>query len=129
MGSFFPGGGRAFFDKSMKVNICRYDLSLMAATSYEPPLHGRVKMLLRYDGFFSFAVVRQIDNLFYFDNIYSMVIIDFTMSAFAIERRGIAVAIKQAIIETAAASKMEIIGTAPNCRILLVAASMNTEQI
>ena len=28
--------------------------------SKEPPLHGRMKMYLLYDGFFSFAVVRQI---------------------------------------------------------------------
>ena len=31
-----------------------------AAPSYGPPLLGRMKMYLLYDGFFSFAVVRQI---------------------------------------------------------------------
>ena len=31
-----------------------------AALKNEPPLHGRMKMYLLYDGFFSFAVVRQI---------------------------------------------------------------------
>ena len=46
--------------------------------------------------------------------VYSIITIDFTISVLAIERRGIAVAIKQAMTETAAASKMEIIGTVPN---------------
>ncbi|MBQ3532957.1 MAG: hypothetical protein IJA51_04535 [Oscillospiraceae bacterium] len=32
--------------------------------SQKPPLHERVKMLLLYDGFFSFAVVRQIISIF-----------------------------------------------------------------
>ena len=31
-----------------------------AALKNEPPLHGRMKMYLLYDGFFSFAIVRQI---------------------------------------------------------------------
>ena len=31
-----------------------------AALKNEPPLHGRMEMCLLYDGFFSFAVVRQI---------------------------------------------------------------------
>ena len=31
-----------------------------AALKNEPPLFGRMKMYLLYDGFFSFAVVRQI---------------------------------------------------------------------
>ena len=30
-----------------------------AALKNEPPLHGRMEMCLLYDGFFSFAVVRQ----------------------------------------------------------------------
>ena len=61
--------------------------------------------------------------------VYSIITIDFTISVFAIERRGIAVAIKQAMTETVAASKIEIIGTVPNCRVLLTAASIKTEQI
>ena len=31
-----------------------------AALRIEPPFHGRIEMCLLYDGFFSFAVVRQI---------------------------------------------------------------------
>ena len=31
-----------------------------AALKIEPPFHGRMEMCLLYDGFFSFAVVRQI---------------------------------------------------------------------
>ena len=31
-----------------------------AALKIEPPFHGRIEMCLLYDGFFSFAVVRQI---------------------------------------------------------------------
>ena len=61
--------------------------------------------------------------------VYSILTIDFTISVLAIERRGIAVAIKQAMTETTAASKMEIIGTVPNCRVLLTAASIKTEQM
>ena len=34
-----------------------------AALKIEPPFHGRIEMCLLYDGFFSFAVVRQIDYL------------------------------------------------------------------
>ena len=61
--------------------------------------------------------------------VYSIITIDFTISVFAIERRGIAVAIKQAMTETAVASKMGIIGTVPNCRVLLTAASIKAAQI
>ena len=31
-----------------------------ATLKIEPPFHGRIEMYLLYDGFFSFAVVRQI---------------------------------------------------------------------
>ena len=85
MGRFFPGGGRAFFDKSMPVGFCRNGLCFMAATpfsrrfqqwnraialeeketaaliSQKPPCtNRRMKIPLLDDGFFSFAVVRQI---------------------------------------------------------------------
>ncbi len=33
-----------------------------ATLKIEPPLHGRMEMCLLYDGFFSFAVVRQAFN-------------------------------------------------------------------
>ena len=33
-----------------------------AALKIEPPFHGRIEMCLLYDGFFSFAVVRQLAN-------------------------------------------------------------------
>ena len=34
VGVIFPGGDRAFFDKSMTVGFCRYALCFMAATSF-----------------------------------------------------------------------------------------------
>ena len=37
-----------------------------AALKNEPPLLGRMKMYLLYDGFFSFAVVRQVFNYLQF---------------------------------------------------------------
>ncbi len=32
-----PGGGRAFFDKSMTVGFCRYDMCFMAALVFQKP--------------------------------------------------------------------------------------------
>ena len=40
------------------IGLCRRKET--AALKNEPPLHGRMEMCLLYDGFFSFAVVRQI---------------------------------------------------------------------
>lgn len=58
---------------------------------------------------------------------YSTEEIDFTISAFAIERSGIADAVRQAITETIVASKMGTTGIFSNCKALFVAAPIKTE--
>uniref|UniRef100_UPI0040289195 hypothetical protein n=1 Tax=Gemmiger formicilis TaxID=745368 RepID=UPI0040289195 len=45
------------------ISLCK-SKETAALNFSKPPLHKRVKMCLLYDGFFSFAVVRQIDGLF-----------------------------------------------------------------
>ena len=46
---------------SLQVVIGLYKRKETAALKSKPPFHRRVKMCLLYDGFFSFAVVRQIN--------------------------------------------------------------------
>ena len=53
------------------ISLCK-SKETAALNFSKPPLHKRVKMCLLYDGFFSFAVVRQFDNrLFLFLRILS----------------------------------------------------------
>ena len=52
---------------SLQVVISLCKSKETAALNFpKPPLHKRVKMCLLYDGFFSFAVVRQVDNKLFF---------------------------------------------------------------
>ena len=52
---------------SLQVVISLWKSKETAALNFsKPPLHKRVKMCLLYDGFFSFAVVRQVDNKLFF---------------------------------------------------------------
>ena len=52
---------------SLQVVISMCKSKETAALNFsKPPLHKRVKMCLLYDGFFSFAVVRQVDNKLFF---------------------------------------------------------------
>ena len=52
---------------SLQVVIILCKSKETAAQNFpKPPLHKRVKMCLLYDGFFSFAVVRQVDNKLFF---------------------------------------------------------------
>ena len=47
------------------ISLCK-SKETAALNFSKPPLHKRVKMCLLYDGFFSFAVVRQVDNKLFF---------------------------------------------------------------
>lgn len=47
------------------ISLCK-SKETAALNFSKPPLHKRVKMCLLYDGFFSFAFVRQVDNKLFF---------------------------------------------------------------
>ncbi len=60
---------------------------------------------------------------------YSVVSIEFTILIFAIERKGIAVADKQATMDMSAASIIDKYGIETNCRRFVVAAFINMVQM
>ena len=78
---FLTGADHGHFGKEKRtrqINLLSATVSLQVVISLcksketaalnfpKPPLHKRVKMCLLYDGFFSFAVVRQVDNKLFF---------------------------------------------------------------
>ena len=78
---FLTGADHGYCEKEKRtrqINLLSATVSLQVVISLcksketaalnfpKPPLHKRVKMCLLYDGFFSFAVVRQVDNKLFF---------------------------------------------------------------
>lgn len=63
-----------------------------------------------------------------FHRLYSTVSMESTMLIFAMERRGTAVASRQAAMETAEASAMAAIGTATGCSVSVFAAPTKIQQ-